>query len=100
MKVLKSSNYDNKEIINHIKTSFSVLESSKSTFHTSEFLEVEMVSVSLRDGIYKVRLDGIHHKTYISELKTNKFEYFDNRVNAIKYILFYIGIISKEELNK
>tara|TARA_R100000544_G_C2200387_1_gene46392 strand:+ start:378 stop:686 length:309 start_codon:yes stop_codon:yes gene_type:complete len=98
MKTLSSSNYDNKEVINHIKSSFSILESSKSTFSTSEFLEIEMVSVFKKDDVYTVELNNIKCPSLCSEWSEKK--QFTSRTKAIKYILFNIGVINKEELNK
>ena len=98
MKTLSSSNYDNKEVINHIKSSFSILESSKSTFSTSEFLEIEMVSVFKKDDVYVVQLSNIKSKCLC--YKWSEKKQFTSRTKAIKYILFNIGVINKKELNK
>ena len=98
MKLLKSSQYNNKEIINHIKSSFSIMESSNSTFNTSEFLEIEMLSVFKKNDIYTVELLNIKSKDLCSEWSEKK--QFKSRLKAIKFILLNIGVISKIEFNK
>jgi len=97
MKVLKSSNYNNKEIINFIKSSFSILESSKCTFETSQFLEIEHVKVFKKNDIYIVELINIKSKDLCSKWsETIKTE---SRTKAINFILLNIGVISKKEFN-
>lgn len=98
MKVLKSSNYDNKEVINHIKSSFSILESTKSTFNTSEFLQIEMVKVFKTDDVYNVELYNIKSKDLCTKWSEKK--QFTSRSKAIKFILLNIGVIDKTEFNK
>lgn len=98
MKVLKSSYYDNKEVINHIKSSFSIMESSKSTFQTSEFLEIEMVTVFKKDDVYTVELTNIKSKCLC--YKWSEKKQFTSRSKAIKFILLNIRVISKNEFNK
>jgi len=95
MKLLKSSNYNNKEVINHLKSSFSILESTQSTFNTSEFLEIEMVSVFKKDDVYIVELKNIKSNDLCSKWSEKK--QFTNRVKAIKFILLNIGVINKRE---
>ena len=97
MKVLKSSNYDNKEVINHIKSSFSIMESSNSMFQTSEFLEVEMVTVFKKNDIYTVELSNIKSKDLCSKWSEKK--QFTSRTKAIKFILLNIGVINKKEFD-
>tara|TARA_R110000803_G_scaffold30644_1_gene68979 strand:- start:872 stop:1186 length:315 start_codon:yes stop_codon:yes gene_type:complete len=103
MKLLKRSNYNNKEVINSLKTNFSILESSKCKFITSEFLEMDQIEVSFNGEYYKVALLGLRMKGanyhLVSELKSDVIKNFNNRVDAIKYILFNLGIIRESELN-
>ena len=98
MKVLSTSNYDNKKFINFLKNNFSIMESSESTFTTSQFFEMDSLKVSLKDGIYIVELIGLKDESL--NFTTNPIKEFLNRADAIKYILFNLGIISKRELNK
>ncbi len=97
MKLLKSSNYNNKEVINYIKTSFSIMESSNATFHTSEFIEIGMLKVSKKNDIYTVELSNVKSEDLCSVW--SDVRQFESRTKAIKFILVNLGIISKKELN-
>tara|TARA_R110002072_G_scaffold277963_1_gene439747 strand:- start:1449 stop:1763 length:315 start_codon:yes stop_codon:yes gene_type:complete len=103
MKLLKRSNYNNKEVINCLKTNFSILESSKCKFITSEFLEMDKLEINFDGELYKVALLGLRMKGanyhLVSQLKSDVIKNFNNRVDAIKYILFNLGIIRESELN-
>jgi len=97
MKLLKSSNYNNKEVINFIKSSFSIMESLKCAFQTSQFLEIEHVKVYKKNDIYIVELTNIQNVTLCSN--HSKTEKTKSRTKAIKFILLNIGIISKKDFN-
>ena len=98
MKVLSTSNYNNKEVINFLKSNFSIIESAEASFVTSQFLEIDSLKVSFKDGVYNVELIGLKDESL--NFITNSVNKFLNRIDAIKYILFNVGIISKRELNK
>ena len=98
MKLLKTSNYDNREVINFIKTQFSTIESSKCSFTTSQFLEMDSLKVSFDGDIYKVSFENLKDKSL--NFSNNITKTFENRAEAMKTILFNLGIISKSELNK
>ena len=98
MKLLSTSNYENKEVINFLKTQFSIIESSKCTFETTEFIEMDRLKVSFDGEVYNVSFENLKHTSL--NFSTNFSEKFDNRVKAIKTILFNLGIISKSELDK
>ena len=98
MKLLKTSNYNNKEVINFLKTQFSIIESAKCKFTTSQFLEMDSLVVYFNGSTYKVEIEGLKHKSL--NFSSTFEESFDNRVKAIKTILFYLNIISKSELEK
>ena len=103
MKLLKKSNYKNREVINSLKTNFSILESSKCKFITSEFLEMDKLEIDFNGEVYKVTFLGLRMKGanyfLLEELKSDVIKNFTNRVDAIKYILFNLGIIRESELN-
>jgi len=96
MKLLGSSNYNNKEIINFLKTQFSIIENNNKNFITSQFLEMEQLEVIMNQNQYRVVLWGLKDKSL--NFKTNVHKDFNNRVDAIKFILFNLGIIRKSEL--
>jgi hypothetical protein len=94
MKLLKS-NYNNKEVINLIKSSFSILESSKSTFKTTQFIEVD-VNVTFTDNIYSVLLTNkglLNNNASVDWDKRQTKQEFTNRTDAIKFILKGLNII-------
>ena len=98
MKLLKTSNYDNREVINFIKTQFSTIESAKCSFTTSQFLEMDSLKVSFDGDIYKVSFENLKDKSL--NFSNNITKTFENRAEAMKTILFNLGIISRSELNK
>ncbi len=98
MKLLSTSNYENREVINFLKTQFSIIESCKCSFTTSEFLEMDRLNVSFDGEVYNVSFENLKHTSL--NFSTNFCEKFDNRVKAIKTILFNLGVISKSELSK
>ena len=93
---LQKSNYDNKAVINHLKSSFSIIESAgeNTTFtDTQSFINCD-VCVSYKENKYTVSLtsDFTDYNTVIwgGETKTKSF---DNRTEAIKHILKALKII-------
>ena len=94
MKLIKS-NYDNKAVIEFLKNSFSVLESSESSFKTSEFTEVD-ISANFKEGEYTIELTqkGLTSGLAIGIGKTRK-EKFTNKTDSIKCILIALKIIKK-----
>jgi len=93
MKLLKS-NYENKEVINHLKNSFSIMESSGATFSTSEFIEADF-KVYLKYSKYNVEITkkGLDGNNLVIENDNPDKYIFDNRIDAIKCILKTIKII-------
>ncbi len=102
MKLLKTSNYENKEVINFIKTQFSIIESAKCQFCTSEFLEMDKLQVSFDGATYAVALLGLRRKEkkyhLCDNLKSDVTKDFTSRTDAIKFILYHLGIIKKSEI--
>tara|TARA_R110001632_G_C11018540_1_gene380087 strand:+ start:68 stop:364 length:297 start_codon:yes stop_codon:yes gene_type:complete len=98
MKLLRTSNYENKEVINFLKTQFSIIESAKSSFTTSQFLEMDRLIISFDGESYKLSFEGLNHHSL--NFKSNVTENTDNRVKAIKTVLYRLGIITKIELEK
>ena len=104
MKLLGSSNYNNRNVINFLKGEFSKIETLKSSFITSEFdLDMDKLQVNFDGFNYRVTFWGLRMKDpnhYLCEkCKSNVHKDFNNRVDAIKFILFNLGIIRKSELN-
>lgn len=97
MKLLGSSNYENKEVINFLKAQFSTIENGSEKFVTSQFLEMDELNVAIKEGNYRVTFWGLKDKSL--NFKTNVHKDFNNRVDAIKFILAHLGIIRKSELN-
>lgn len=93
----KRSNYNNKEVVNYLKSSFSIIESggAVTTFTDSRnFLEYR-IDVDYKGNNYHVYLTEKGHTDYgilISNPKTKK-AIFDNRTEAIKHILKGLKII-------
>lgn len=104
MKLLGTSNYDNKEVINFLKKEFSQIEYLNSKFITSQFLETDKLEVRFDGENYTVIFWGLRMNNknlhLVSELKSNTHKEFNNRVDAIKFILFNLGIIRESELTK
>tara|TARA_R110001583_G_C5479162_1_gene393626 strand:+ start:106 stop:396 length:291 start_codon:yes stop_codon:yes gene_type:complete len=93
---LKKSRYDNKEVINQIKSAFSIIESggTNSSFTDSQNFFECVVSVSYKDNIYKVSItDKYLKENLINWNPTPQYLYFTNRTNAIKCILKKLKII-------
>tara|TARA_R110000764_G_scaffold78452_3_gene156540 strand:- start:5644 stop:5925 length:282 start_codon:yes stop_codon:yes gene_type:complete len=92
MKLLKS-NYDNKGVINHLKSCFSIIESAgeQTTFtDTQSFFECDL-SVKYRENQYSVSLT---EKYCLWDWNPQpKILKFDNRTDAIKFILKELKII-------
>jgi hypothetical protein len=95
MKLLKS-NYDNKAVINHLKSSFSILETTNDiSFTDNSFLETDL-TVIYKNGIYTLllTLKGLNvDSLVIEESEYQSFE-FSNRTDAIKKILKTLKIIN------
>jgi len=94
---LQKSNYDNKAVINHLKSSFSIIESSgeNTTFTDNQsFIECN-VSVSYKENKYNVSLSskGLTDYSTITFNPTPKAANFDTRTEAIKHILKALKII-------
>ena len=95
---LKRSHYNNKEVINHLKSSFSIIESAGmiTTFtDTQNFLEFD-INVVYKNNKYNVSLTEKGLTDYgivISKPKTKK-AIFENRTDAIKHILKKLKIIA------
>lgn len=96
MKLLGSSNYNNKEVINYLKNQFSIIENSNKSFITSQFFEMDQLDVNFVKNQYRVTFWGLKDKSL--NFKTNVHKDFNNRIDAIKFILWNLGIIRKSEL--
>ena len=88
---LQKSNYDNKAVINHLKSSFSIIESSgeNTTFtDTQSFIECD-VCVSYKADKYNVSLTnkGLTDYNAVVWNAKSKVLSFDTRTEAIKHIL-------------
>jgi hypothetical protein len=93
---LQKSNYDNKAVINHLKSSLSIIESAgeNTTFtDTQSFIDCN-VSVSYKDNTYNVSLtkDFTDYNTVVWGGETTT-KSFDTRTEAIKHILKALKII-------
>ena len=94
---LQKSNYNNKEVINYLKSSFSIIESAGLTTaftDTQSFIECD-VSVVYKGDRYIVSLTSkglTDYNTMVCNAKT-KAESFDTRTEAIKHILKAVKII-------
>ena len=95
MKLLKS-NYDNKAVINHLKSSLSIMESTNEiSFTDNSFLECD-ITVYYKDGGYKLILKdkGLDtNNLVVSQSKSITFN-FTNRTDIIKKILQKLKIIN------
>ena len=96
MKTIKS-NYDNKAVIDHLKSSFSIMESAgdDTTFRDSQsFLEFE-IFVMLSENKYIVSLTekGLNDLDLVRWNPKTTFTNFNSRTEAIKHILKALKII-------
>ena len=96
MKTIKS-NYDNKAVIDHLKSSFSIMESGgdNTTFRDSQsFLEFE-IFVMLSENKYIVSLTekGLNDLDLVRWNPKSTFTNFNSRTEAIKHILKALKII-------
>ena len=95
MKLLKS-NYDNKEVINHLRSSLSIMESTNEiSFTDNSFLECD-ITVYYEDGVYKLTLKdkGLDtNNLVVCQSKSITFN-FTNRTDTIKKILQKLRIIN------
>ena len=96
MKTIKS-NYDNKAVIDHLKSSFSIMESAgdDTTFRDSQsFLEFE-IFVRFIENKYIVELTekGLNDLDLVRWNPKTTFTKFDTRTDSINHILKAIKII-------
>ena len=95
MKLLKS-NYDNKAVINHLRSSLSIMESTNEiSFTDNSFLECD-ITVFYKDGNYEliIKDKGLDANNLVVRQSKSVAFNFTNRTDTIKKILQELKIIN------